>query len=251
MTEVLSFDAGGYRFIKGVFQYSGGVAAKPGYAIVRVRFREPVPLEQGFKRIREVLARAERPLIAFCACELRSPAPFTESGFHEFNELYVGTLKRWRLFDGAVNPVARSNVCPAIDPPSSPSFHAFAYTQPSDSSQPSFIVSGGAEAPEDRSNYRDHIIRLGDVSPSGLKEKARWVLAEMQARLSALGFTWGETSATSVYTVHDIYPFFADEIVRRGAAHDAMADVEATIFLCRMLANLLFWPKSSSSICPR
>ena len=37
------FEAGGYRYIPAVFQYSGGVAAMPGYAIRRLRFRDPVP----------------------------------------------------------------------------------------------------------------------------------------------------------------------------------------------------------------
>ena len=45
------FAAGGYRYIPAVFQYSGGVAAMPGYAIERVRFRKPVPLAEGFARI--------------------------------------------------------------------------------------------------------------------------------------------------------------------------------------------------------
>ncbi len=49
---------------------------------------------------------------AFCACELRSPEPFTEEGFKAFNRVYVGTLERWGLFKNEVNPVARSNVCP-------------------------------------------------------------------------------------------------------------------------------------------
>ena len=31
------FPAGNYRFIPAVFQYSGGVAANPGYEIERVR----------------------------------------------------------------------------------------------------------------------------------------------------------------------------------------------------------------------
>ena len=34
------FQAGGYRYIKAVFQYSGGVAAEPGYEIERAAFRE-------------------------------------------------------------------------------------------------------------------------------------------------------------------------------------------------------------------
>lgn len=218
MSEVLPFVAGDYRFIKGVFQYSAGVAAMPGHRVVRVRFLDPLPLNEGFRRIAEILARERRPLTAFCACELRSPAPFTEAGFRAFNEAYVGTLEQWQLFDGVTNPVARSNVCPAVNPPSEPSFHAFAYTERSNSNEPSFIVAGGAEAPEGRGNYHDHIVRLGDVSPDGLKEKARWVLGEMERRLGALGYSWRETTATQVYTVHDIHPFFAAEVVHRGAA---------------------------------
>jgi len=51
-----------------------------------------------------------------------------------------------------------------------------------------------------------------------MKEKARFVLGEMEARLAALGFEWRETTATQVYTIHDLHPFIADEIVNRGAA---------------------------------
>ena len=44
MAGAVEFSAGGYRFIPAVFQYSGGAAALPGYAIERVRFHTPVPL---------------------------------------------------------------------------------------------------------------------------------------------------------------------------------------------------------------
>ena len=81
------FAPGVYRFIPGVFQYSGGAAAEPGYAVERVTFRNPVPLERGFERIEAILEARGRPLTAFCACELRSPAPFTDAGFRGFNEL--------------------------------------------------------------------------------------------------------------------------------------------------------------------
>ena len=165
---------------------------------------------------------AGRPLTAFCACELRSPAPFSESGFEAFNKIYVGTLQRWGIFDGVTNPVARSNVCPAIDPPAEPSFHAFAYTEAAPGAEPSLIVAGSGEAPEGRGNYRDHIVRLGDVTAEGLREKARFVLDEMQRRLAALGFGWQDTTATQVYSVHDIHPFLADEIIRRGAARSGL-----------------------------
>ena len=113
----LPFEPGGYRFVKGVFQYSAGIAPLAGHRLVRVMFWTPVPLQQGFERIEAIIKAAGRPLTSFAACELRSPAPFTEQGFRAFNEIYVGTLARWGVFDGKTNPVARSNVCPEIDPP--------------------------------------------------------------------------------------------------------------------------------------
>jgi hypothetical protein len=219
MAEVQEFQPGGYRFIKAVFQYSGGVAALPGFRIRRIRLARPVPLAKGFARIEQVLRAAGRPLTSFCQCELRSPAPFTEEGFRAFNDIYTGTLKRWSIFDGATNPVARSNVCPAVDPPSEPSFHAFSYTEPAVEATPTFVIAGSGEAPEGRANYRDHIVRLGDTSPGGLREKCRFVLDEMERRMATLGFSWRETTVTQVYTVHDLHPFLADEIVKRGAAH--------------------------------
>jgi hypothetical protein len=212
------FLPGNYRYIPGVFQYSAGVAALPGYEIRRVRFREPVPLARGFEGVAHHIAAAGRPLTTLCACELRSPAPFTEDGFRAFNESYVTTLRAWGLFDGSVNPVARSNVCPAIDPPSEPSFHAFAFTVAAPQAAPSFVIAGSGEAPEGRGSYAAHIVRRGESGPDAMREKARFVLAEIERRLGLLGFAWSDTTATQVYTVRDLYPFLADEIVRRGAA---------------------------------
>lgn len=216
MADVISFAPGGYRYIKGVFQYSAGVAAEPGYRLERVRFANPVPLQEGFRRIEQIIKDAGRPLSAFAACELRSPAPFTEEGFTAFNKIYVGTLKDWGIF-GDNNPVARSNVCPEVSPPAEPSFYAFSYTVEDANAAPSFVVAGSGEAPEGLGNYADHTIARGDVSPSGLRQKAQWVLAEMERRMSALGFGWGQTTGVQLYTVHDIHPFVADEIAKRGA----------------------------------
>lgn len=173
-------------------------------------------------RIERIISEAGRPLTAFCACELRSPAPFSEAGFSDFNKIYVETLAHWGLFDGTTNPVARSNVCPAIDPPAEPSFHSFSYTEASDVDVPSFVIAGSGEALEGQGNYRDRTILLGDTSPSGLLAKAQFVLGEMERRLAALGYSWSDTTATQIYTVHDIHPFFANEIVRRGAARSGV-----------------------------
>jgi hypothetical protein len=218
MAGAVDFAAGGYRFLPSVFQYSGGAAALPGHAIERVRFRAPVPLAEGFARIERIITSAGRPLTSFCACELRSPAPFTEDGFRAFNQVYVVTLEKWGLFDGKVNPVARSNVCPELEPPTEPSFHAFSFTVADADAGPSFVIAGGAEAREGGASYRERTVRAGETTPDAMREKARYVLGEMERRLAALGFGWAETTATQVYTVHDLHPFLADEIVRRGAA---------------------------------
>ena len=224
MAEVIDFSAGGYRFIKGVFQYSAGVAAQPGHRLVRVRFREPVPLVDGFKRIEAHIKAAGRPLTSFAACELRSPAPFTEEGFRAFNEVYVVTLETWGIYDSRtrINPVARSNVCPEIDKPAAPSFHAFTYTEVANGSHPSFVIAGSGEAQEGHASYRERTIRYRETGPDAMREKAKYVLGEMERRMAALGFTWTDTTAAQVYTVHDLHPFLADDIVKRGAARHGL-----------------------------
>ena len=153
-------------------------------------FRNPIPLERGFERIEAILEARGRPLTAFCACELRSPAPFTDAGFRGFNELYVATLARWGIYDAAtkVNPVARSNVCPEIDPPAEPSFHAFSFTVAADARTPTFVVAGSGEAREGGASYRERTVRYGETAPSAMREKAVFVLAEMERRLRLLGF---------------------------------------------------------------
>ena len=102
------------------------------------------PLAEGFALISEYIKAAGRPLTSFCACELRSPAAFTDEGFRNFNLHYVETLKEWGIYDGTTNPVARSNVCPEIDPPAEPSFFAFSFTRPTRKTGPSALSSPAA-----------------------------------------------------------------------------------------------------------
>jgi len=216
------FPAGDYRFIPGVFQYSGGTAASAGFEIERVRFDRPVPLAEGFAQVAKYIQAAERPLTAFCACELRSPAAFTDDGFRKFNEHYVKTLAQWGLFDGTTNPVARSNVCPEIDPPAEPSFYAFSFTRPSQSTMRSFVIAGSGEAREGGATYSERTVRYRDLSPLGLKEKVEFVVGAMEHRMGQLGFGWKDTTAVQTYTVHDFHPVFADALVRRGAARSGL-----------------------------
>jgi hypothetical protein len=212
---VQPFTPGNYRFLTHAFQYSGGVAADPGYAIERARFARPLPLAAGFDAIEAYLARLGRPPTAFCACELRSPKQFTEQGFIDFNRHYVQRLEKWGIFHDDINPVARSNVCPEIDPPAEPSFYGFSYTVPG--AGKSFVAAGSGEAADGPGNYADRIVRLGDQSAAGMRDKARLVLEVMQQRMGALGFGWADVTATQVYTVYDIHPILPHEFVARGA----------------------------------
>ena len=217
MRSTTPFTPGGYAYIPGVFQYSGGVVALPGFRLERVRFAQPVPLAHGFTRIAAYIEAAGRPLTAFAACELRSPAPFTEAGFIAFNRVYVGTLGEWGLFKDETNPVARSNVCPELDPPTEPCFHAFSFTVEAAGAPPSFVIAGSGEAPEGKGSYGDFIVARGDVSPAGMRKKAVAVLGEMERRLGLVGAAWRDTTAAQLYSVYDPHPFLGDELVKRGA----------------------------------
>lgn len=222
--SLIEMPAGGYASLPLVMQFSAGVVALPGYAIHRVRFERPVPVAAGFERIAAHLAAIGRPLAAFCACELRSPEPFTEETFLAFDRVYAGTLKEWGIMAGDANPIARSNVCPAFDPPAEPSFHAFSYTVPEPSSVKTFVVAGSCEVDELGSGpYADRIVRRGETTPDALAEKAAFVLGEMDRRLAAFGATWADTTAAQVYTVHDLASVFAERIVPTGAARNGLA----------------------------
>ena len=222
MADVAEFKPGGFRCVPSVFQYSAGVAALPGHEIRRVRFARLTPLAEGFARAAAIIADAGRPLTALCACELRSPAPFTEGGFRSFNEAYVVTLKDWGLFADGFNPVARSNVCPERDPPSAPCFHAFSFTVESASAPPTAVISGSGEATEGGASYQERIIRRGDTSEDAMREKARHVLGEMERRLGRLGFGWQDTTRVQVYSVHDIHRILSEEIAPRHAARSGV-----------------------------
>jgi hypothetical protein len=55
-----------------------------------------------------------------------------------------------------------------------------------------------------------------------MRAKAQFVLSEMERRLGLLGHGWADTTSVQVYTMQDIHPFLASEIVGRGAARDGV-----------------------------
>ena len=205
----------GFGYAPGVFQYSCGVVALAGFRLERARFRQPVPLAAGFARIRSHLESLGLPLTAFAACELRSPAPFTEAGFAAFNRIYAGTLQEWGVFLGETNPVARSNVCPEVSPPPEPGVFAFSYAVPG--SGGGFVVAGNGEAREGGASYQESIVAPGDTSPAGLSRKCDHVMGELEKRMATLGVDYAAATAINLYTVHDPHPILAREVLARGA----------------------------------
>jgi hypothetical protein len=229
LSDVPIFEPGGFRYVKSVFQYSGGVAAQPGYEIERARFLKPLPLRDAYSAVEAHLKALGRPTTAFCACELRSPEPFSEQGFYDFNKAYVQTLARWGIYregDEALNPVARTNVCPMYLKPAEPLMYAFSYTVPAqrDPARGSFIVSGGGEARDAAGiAYRNRIVRLDDTSPEGMREKVAFVFAEMERRLGALGFSWADAVSTHAYTVLNIGHLIGEAMASKGACEGGLA----------------------------
>jgi hypothetical protein len=212
MSQLHAFPDGGYSFLEGGFPYSQGVAALPGFAIERARFRRPVPLMQGFERIAAHLKGLGCPLTALCAAELRSPKPFSFTGFGEFNKGYVAVLQQWNIYRGNLNPVARSNVAPETGAPTEPCFYAFSYTVPSDAAR-SFVVAGSGEWPEG-GRFPEDIVARGDTSPPGMRKKAEFVLGKMEQRMKGLGgLTWADATVVQVYSA---FQFPVDKVARRG-----------------------------------
>lgn len=238
MADVVAFEPGGYRYIRGIFQHSAGIAAEAGYEIERARFTAPLPLAAGFTAVEGYLKSLGRPVAALAACELRSPSRFTEQEFEIFNQSYVQVLERWGLCRNDANPVARTNVCPQYDKPAAPSLYAFSYTVPArptaGSARGSFVISGGAEAPDGKAIYSNQIVALGDTSVAAMRDKIRFVVDTMGLRLTMLGFGWRDVLAAQVYTVRDIGALVGGELAKGGfAAHGLTWH-----FCCPPVANL-------------
>jgi hypothetical protein len=192
--------------------------ASPGYEIVHVTLRRPVPYRVGFDLIEARMKRENRPQAAVCAVELRSPRPFTFDGFAAFNQEYAKILQGWGVFVDGINPVARTNVAPAIRPPDQPVLHGFSFTQPREAgtdSSPMFVVAGAGELPEGVLN-RDGIIRLGKTDPEAVSAKAEFVMDLMETRLKGLGADWNHVTTIDIYTTHSLDQIVPQVVLMRA-----------------------------------
>jgi hypothetical protein len=206
MAEIIDFKAGDFSFLVAPGgPFSAGVRANNGFALHRARFARPVPMMDGFARIKQHLAKLGRPVTALAACELRSPKPMTVPEFQEFNREYLKTLHEWGCRDGEINAPARSNIAPITEAPAGSSFFAFTYTVAETNASGDFLISGLPEIKAGATGS-DRTFGGRDVSLKGLAAKARYVMDGLRARVEALGCDWNAITASQVYTVHDFRP---------------------------------------------
>lgn len=211
---------GGYSFVQGGSTYSAGVVTLDGFTIEHVRLARLVPWKAGFEQVDAHLRAVGRPRAALCAIALRSPKPLSFAGFNEFNAGYVGVLKSWEILVDGVNPVARTNIAPEVDPPGEPSLYSFGYTAPAAGAPLSFVVAGAGELPEGSLDPHE-VVRSGETSSDALAVKARFVLGLVEGRLHGLGAAWNQVTVTNIYTVHDVNALLRAEILPRvGSARD-------------------------------
>jgi hypothetical protein len=209
---------GNYRFLPGIAPYSCGAVSAPGFEIVHAVFQSPPPYRTGFERIAEHLTAAGRPKAALCGIELRSPAPFSFAGFAAFNGEYASILKEWGLFVNGVNPVARTNVAPVVNPPGEPALYGFSYTRPCAGTQPlTFVVAGAGELPEGIL-AAESIVARGDTSARGIATKTDFVLDLMERRLFGLGADWSLVNAIDVYTIHSLDHVLPELVLKRAGS---------------------------------
>lgn len=209
---------GGFRFLPGSPVFAGGAVALPGFEVVHAVLKPWVPLEDGYALVERHLARAGRPMRALCGMELRLPRQLSMEDFRAFNQPYVERLIRWGLLAEGRNPVSRTNVAPALEPPEVPSLHGFSYTVPTKSGATTFVMSGITElGPGGRP------IAAGDTSAAGMRDKLRFVIGAVTNRLRELGLTFNDATHVEVYmaeggesaVTNQLLPAL-DESVRHG-----------------------------------
>lgn len=119
------------------------------------------------------------------------------------------------------NRVARSNVCPELHKPDSPSFHAFSLALSAQKAPAWFVIAGSSEAQEKPDAYRDAPSTTA-TSADGMRDKIAQVMGMMERRMAAVGASWADTTATQIYNVFDFHQHLADRIVAPGGARQSI-----------------------------
>jgi hypothetical protein len=191
---------GGFRFLPVDGPFSAGVAAEPGYEIVRVLAPTYTELGEGFRLVESVLQEWSRPMAALCAMELRIPRPLNRAEWEDFNAAYIAQHEAWGMRVNGRLPAARTNVAPEFDPPREPSLHAFCFTVEAQRPRSTFVISGAAE-------------------PAGTAggPQAYWAaIAEaIDDRMSSLGVAWADATEVQFYGPRADHDVFASSELRR------------------------------------
>ena len=108
-------------------------------------------------------------------------------------------------------------MAPVVAAPTEPSLYAFSYTIPGTTPTPTFVVAGAGEM-RDRAQGNAGIVRFGDTSADGMREKARFVMDVMQERLRALGADFRGVSAIDVYLAPPFHESVVEEVLRPAGA---------------------------------
>jgi hypothetical protein len=184
---------GGFRFLPGTQVFAGGAVAREGFEIVHAVLKPWLPLDQGYALIERHLGVLGRPMRALCGMELRLPRQLSMDEFRAFNQPYVQRLIEWGLLVEGRNPVSRTNVAPAVEPPEVPSLHGFSYTMRSGAPITTFVMSGITEIGPGGP------VAAGDTSLAGMREKMTFVIRAVTNRLRELGLTFHDASQVEVY----------------------------------------------------
>jgi hypothetical protein len=136
----------------------------------------------------------------------------------------VGVLQAWNIYRNKLNPVARSNLAPVLDPPAEPGFFAFSYTVPAAPGAPlTFVIAGNGDCPEG-GRIPEDIVRRGETSPGAVREKAEHVAGQMEARMRALGADWQGATPARLHRL---------DVGRRRGAQRAVAGLGFNWFYVR------------------
>lgn len=195
---MLEVEAGHYQVVPAGQVFCAGVLPMEGFEVVHALLRPRLPLAQGYAFIEGYLKSLGLPIQAVCGMELRVPAPMTFEAFRTFNGPYVEQLRKWDLVLGNYSAVCRTNVAPALHPPSEGVVHAFSYVAPATGKALTFCVSGTADI-----NPQGRVVAPGSTSPAAMKEKIQFVLQVIGDRLSEMGLEWNDVTHTDFYFAVD------------------------------------------------
>src|SRR5262249_31477823 len=133
---------------------------------------------------------------------------------------YLDRLKKWGLEVAGANPVIRTNVALEANMVSEPMLAGFYYTTRSTAQGETFALSGVPEIATREGGVQ--IVARGDTSPNGMSQKLQCIMQTLGAHLSEMKLKWETATAVNIYTVFDVHPLLAGQLLPSvGAASHA------------------------------